>query len=112
MKTAIRIFSLIIAALLTSCLNTSKNPIATVIQNPGVQAQVLGDVEKDVIATGGALLLSGGNSGAAVAALSKQELDNLPGLKTALQNATPATVIAAPATLPVPAAASATITAP
>jgi hypothetical protein len=110
MKTAIRILSLIIAALfgLVSCKSTS-NPLALQIQNPAVQAQVIGDAEKVLIAGGGALLVSGGSSGAAVAAMTAQEVQNIPQLQKVLANATPATVTAAPATLPVPAA---TTTAP
>ncbi len=64
-------------------LGSCANP-ALHISTPAVQAQILGDVEKDLLAGGGALLISGGSSGAAVAAITAQELKNLPGLQQAL----------------------------
>lgn len=102
MKHALAFLLAISALATTACKNTGTNPLATIIQNPGVQAQVIGDVEKDAIAGGGALLFTGGSGTAAVAALSAQELKNLPQLQAALENATPATVTTAPALIPVP----------
>ena len=64
------------------------------INTPAVQAQVVGDIEKDLLAGGGALLITGGNGGAAVAAITAQEVQNLPSLQKALNDGTPATVIA------------------
>lgn len=66
---------------LGACTSTE----ALKINTPAVRAQVLGDVEKDLIAGGGALIISGGNSGAAVAAMTAQEVKNLPELQQALQ---------------------------
>ncbi len=83
-------------AALCQCSNSS-NPVLMTIQNPAVQAKVLGNAEKDLLAGGGALLLSGGNSGAAVAAMTAQEVENIKGLQEVLAKATPATVTTAPA---------------
>jgi hypothetical protein len=72
---------------LASCTNPAVLKIAT----PAVQAQVLGDAEKVLLAGGGALLISGGNGAVAVAAMTKAEMDNLPGLQKTLNAAIPAT---------------------
>jgi hypothetical protein len=81
-----------------SCTNSQALKIIT----PAVQAQILGDVEKDVFAGGGALLISGGNSGAAVAALTAQEVQNIPALQKVL--AAVNTQAVAPVTVTAPAA--------
>ena len=60
------------------------NPAALKISTPAVQAQILGDVEKDLLAGGGALLISGGSTSAAVAAITAQEVKNIPALQHAL----------------------------
>ncbi len=79
---------LIIAAVAAAMgLGACSNPTVMKINTPAVQAQILGDVERDLIAGGGALLISGGNSGAAVAAMTAQEVKNLPELQKALQAA-------------------------
>lgn len=65
---------------LGSCTNAAMLKIST----PTVQARILGDVEKDILAGGGALLLSGGSTSAAVAAMTAQEIQNLPALQQAL----------------------------
>ena len=67
------------------------NPATLNITSPAVQAQVTGDIEKALIAGGGALLVTGGNGGAAIAAMTAQEVQNLPGLQKVLDAATPAT---------------------
>lgn len=105
---SILVFASILAVFgLASCGSTANNPLALQIKSPAVQAQVIGDVEKVLIAGGGALLVSGGNGGAAVAAMTAQEVHNIPQLQKVLANATPATVTASPATLPLPAASPA-----
>lgn len=71
-----------IAAVLS--LGSCTNPALLKISTPAVQAQIIGDVEKDILAGGGALLISGGSTRAAVAAMSAQELRNLPALQQAL----------------------------
>ena len=86
----------ILVLALVSCTN-SNNPLATQIKSPAVQAQIIGDAEKDLLAGGGALLVSGGNSGAAIAAITAQEVQNIPQLQKALATATPATVSSVPA---------------
>ena len=86
----------ILALVLVNCTN-SNNPLATQIKSPAVQAQIIGDAEKDLLAGGGALLVSGGNSGAAIAAITAQEVQNIPQLQKALATATPATVSSVPA---------------
>ncbi|MBB5035563.1 hypothetical protein [Prosthecobacter vanneervenii] len=79
---------LIIAAVAAAMgLGACTNAEVVKINTPAVRAQILGDAEKDLIAGGGALLLSGGNSGAAVAAVTAQELKNLPELQSAIQTA-------------------------
>lgn len=79
---------LIIAAVAAALgLGACSNPAVMKINTPAVQAQILGDVEKDLIAGGGALIISGGNSGAAVAAVTAQEVKNLPELQRAIQTA-------------------------
>ena len=65
-------------------LNSCSNPAALQITTPAVQAQVIGDVEKDLLAGGGALLITHGSSGAAVAAITAQEAKNLPALQGVL----------------------------
>lgn len=72
----------VIAAVLS--LGSCTNPAILKITTPGVQAQIIGDVEKDLLAGGGALLISGGSTSAAVAAMSAQELRNIPALQQAL----------------------------
>jgi hypothetical protein len=67
------------------------NPAVLKIATPAVQAQVTGDLEKALIAGGGALLVTGGNGGAAIAAMTAQEVQNLPKLQAVIDNATPAT---------------------
>ncbi|WP_395746605.1 hypothetical protein [Prosthecobacter sp.] len=78
---ALILITAVIAAVmgLASCADP-----ALKLNTPAVRAQILGDVEKDLLAGGGALLISGGSSGAAVAAITAQELKNLPALQQAL----------------------------
>lgn len=76
----------ILLAALSVALPCCTNP-ALKINTPAVQAQIIGDVEKDIFAGGGALLISGGNTGAAVAALTAQEMRNLPALQQVLNQA-------------------------
>jgi len=71
-----------LAAMLS--LGSCTNPAMLKINTPAVQAQIIGDVEKDILAGGGALLISGGSTSAAVAAMTAQELKNLPALQQAL----------------------------
>ncbi|WP_395752502.1 hypothetical protein [Prosthecobacter sp.] len=54
------------------------------INTPAVRAQVIGDVEKVLLAGGGALLMSGGDGDAAVAAMTAQEVRNIPELQRVL----------------------------
>lgn len=65
-------------------LGSCTNPAILKLTTPAVQAQIIGDVEKDLLAGGGALLISGGSTSAAVAAMTAQELRNIPALKQAL----------------------------
>jgi hypothetical protein len=65
-------------------LGSCTNPGILKISTPAVQAQIIGDVEKDLPAGGGALLISGGSTSAAVAAMSAQEVRNIPALQQAL----------------------------
>lgn len=67
------------------------NPAVLKIATPAVQTQVIGDLEKALIAGGGALLISNGDTGAAIKAISAQEVANLPGLQKVLLDAVPAT---------------------
>lgn len=78
---------LIIAA--TMGASSCTNPAVMKINTPAVQAQIIGDVEKDLLAGGGALLISGGSTGAAVAAMTAQEVRNIPALQQALAPQTP-----------------------
>ena len=83
MKThALILVTAAIAAVLS--LGSCTNPAILKISTPAVQAQIIGDVEKDLLAGGGALLISGGSTSAAVAAMSAQELQNIPALQQAL----------------------------
>lgn len=69
-------------------LGSCANPAILKISTPEVRAQILGDVEKDLLAGGGALLISGGSTSAAVAAMTAQEVKNIPELqKVMLQDA-------------------------
>lgn len=78
--TLILITAAIAAAMgLSSCTSG-----ALKLNTPAVRAKIVGDVEKDLIAGGGALLISGGSTGAAVAAISAQEVRNLPELQKVL----------------------------
>jgi len=72
----------VIAAVLS--LGSCTNPGILKLTTPAVQAQIIGDVEKDLLAGGGALLISGGSTSAAVAAMTAQELRNIPALQQAL----------------------------
>ncbi len=81
------VFTAIIGLMHTSCTNPAVLKIAT----PAVQTQVIGDLEKALIAGGGALLVTNGDTGAAIKAISAQEAANLPGLQKTLLDATPAT---------------------
>lgn len=65
-------------------LGSCTNPAILKISTPAVQAQISGDVERDLLAGGGALLISGGSTSAAVAAMTAQELRNIPALQQAL----------------------------
>ena len=83
MKThALILVTAAIAAVLS--LGSCTNPAILKISTPAVQAQIIGDVEKDLLAGGGALLISGGSTSAAVAAMSAQEVRNIPALQRAL----------------------------
>jgi hypothetical protein len=59
------------------------NPAMLKITTPALQAQIIGAVERDLLAGGGALLISGSTS-AAVAAMTAQEVQNIPALQRAL----------------------------
>lgn len=72
------------AAAAVLALGSCTNPAILKLRTPEVQAQIIGDVEKDLLAGGGALLISGGSTGAAVAAMSAQELRNIPALQRVL----------------------------
>lgn len=72
------------AALGLLSLGACSSPAVLKIRTPAVQAQILGDVERDLLAGGGALLISGGSTGAAVTAMTAQELKNLPALQQVL----------------------------
>lgn len=65
-------------------LGSCTNPAILKITTPSVQAQIIGDVERDLLAGGGALLISGGSTSAAVAAITAQEVRNIPGLQKVL----------------------------
>ena len=65
-------------------LGSCTSPAILKINTPAVQAQVIGDVERDLLAGGGALLITHGSTGAAVAALKAQEAQNLPALQRVL----------------------------
>ena len=95
MKTHTLIF---IAAAIAAVMGLSSctNPAALKIATPAVQAQVIGDVEKDLLAGGGALLITHGSTGAAVAALTAQEAQNLPVLQRVLVAGKNPVVSAAP----------------
>lgn len=73
----------LLAALALGGLPCCTNP-ALKISTAAVQAQIIGDAEKVLLAGGGALLISGGDGRAAVAAMSAQEVRNLPGLQKVL----------------------------
>lgn len=65
-------------------LGSCTNPGILKLTTPAVQAQIIGAIEKDLLAGGGALLISGGSTSAAVAAMTAQELRNIPALQQAL----------------------------
>lgn len=90
------LFVLALSLALTGCSNPA-NP-AFKINTPAVQAQIIGDAEKDLLAGGGALLISGGSTGAAVAAITTQEIQNIPALQKVLA-AQPTAVPQTPATV-------------
>jgi hypothetical protein len=73
----------LLAALAIAALPSCANP-ALKINTAAVQAQIIGDAEKLLLAGGGALLISGGNTGAAVAAITAQEMRNIPELQRVL----------------------------
>ena len=81
-KHALILASTAIAAVmgLVSCTN----PAILTITTSAVRAQIIGHLEKDLLAGGGALLISGGSSSAAVAAVTAQEVRNIPELQKAL----------------------------
>ena len=76
--------ALIIVTAAIMGLGSCSNPAVLKLSTPAVQAQIVGDVEKDLLAGGGALLISGGSTGAAVAAITAQEVKNIPALQQAL----------------------------
>ena len=78
---------------LASCAGSGSGPPVKIV-TPEVKAQVIGDVEKDLLAAGGALLMTNGNWGAAAVALSQQELKNIPDLSAKLQAAAAANAAA------------------
>lgn len=85
MKNTMRARHLVIAAFAAAlALGSCSNPAILKINTPAVQAQIIGNVEKDLLAGGGALLISGGSTSAAVAAMSAQEVRNIPALQQAL----------------------------
>ncbi|MBN8422714.1 MAG: hypothetical protein J0L73_27640 [Verrucomicrobia bacterium] len=84
MKTHALILAVAAALSATLSLSSCTNPAMLKINTPAVQAQIIGAVEKDILAGGGALLISGGSGSAAVAAMTAQELKNLPALQEAL----------------------------
>lgn len=65
-------------------LGSCTNPAMLKIATPAVQAQVIGALEKDLLAGGGALLISGGSMSAAVAAITAQEVQNISALQQVL----------------------------
>ncbi|MDI1314814.1 hypothetical protein [Prosthecobacter sp.] len=65
-------------------LGSCTNPAMLKITTPAVQAQIIGALEKDLLAGGGALLISGGSMSAAVAAITAQEVQNIPALQRVL----------------------------
>lgn len=65
-------------------LGSCTNPAILKITTPAVQAQIIGDVEMDLLAGGGALLISGGSTSAAVAAMTAQQVRNIPALQKVL----------------------------
>jgi hypothetical protein len=81
MKTTIRI---LLAALAASAMPGCTHP-ALKINTPEVKAQIIGDAEKVLLAGGGALLISGGDTGAAVSAMTGQEARNIPELQRVLE---------------------------
>lgn len=97
--------NILLTVLAISSLSACNSPAVMKINTPAVQTQILGDVEKDLLAGGGALLISGGNGGAAVAAMTAQEVQNIPALKATIAAGTPATLTtpAAPAVITPPA---------
>ena len=74
----------LILAAAALALGSCTNPAILKLRTPEVQAQIIGDVEKDLLAGGGALLISGGSTSAAMAAMTAQELRNLPALQRVL----------------------------
>ncbi len=103
---------LTIVCMLAAFGSSCSNPAVTKIVTPAVQAQIIGDAEKDLFVAGGAFLVTGGNGAAAVAALTAQEIKNIPDLQAKVINATPAVVTganstAAPVAAVVPPAAKA-----
>ncbi|WP_395735013.1 hypothetical protein [Prosthecobacter sp.] len=84
MKTHALISAAAAALASAMALGSCTNPAILKLRTPAVQAQIIGAVEKDILAGGGALLISGGSTGAAVAAMSAQELRNIPALQQVL----------------------------
>ncbi|MFC5457337.1 hypothetical protein [Prosthecobacter fluviatilis] len=76
--------AVLVTALALLSLSACSSPALLKIRTPAVQAQIIGDVEKDILAGGGALLISGGSTSAAVTAMTAQELKNLPALQQVL----------------------------
>lgn len=84
MKTMTRFpFPMILAALALATVPGCTNAVLK-INTPAVQAQIIGDAERVLLAGGGALLISGGSSSAAVAAMTAQEVKNIPELQRVL----------------------------
>jgi len=77
---------ILVAAALAAAmgLGSCTSPAILKINTPAVQAQIIGDVERDLLAGGGALLISGGSTSAAVAAITAQEVKNIPALQRVL----------------------------
>lgn len=77
----------ILNILVASIIAISVLAISNCTLTPEQKQVVISNAEKDLLAAGGALIVSGGNGGAVLAAVGKQELENIPALKKAIDNA-------------------------
>lgn len=75
-------YYLIFLLLFSSCVNSKT------LSSPEVKVQIRNDILADIIAGGGALIVTGGNVPAAVIAITAQELKNIPKLNILINKST------------------------